>query len=180
MGRAQRRVLIGVGLLVLVAGASAISRVTQASSNVAIAEELRGELREIRGQLELCRATQDRVELRFQTLTQDTERLREELDILEALDPRGVPAARYPEYMQRVEAFNEAVPEWERQAEELQAQSARCRQLAEFHNERADSLQRFLVDAGIWEEAWLYQAPEEESTPVPDAEPQSPDTSSDP
>jgi chromosome segregation ATPase len=160
--RTRRRILIGMALLILMAGASALSRVSQANSAAAVAEELRVELLEVRNQLQVCLATQDRVELRFQTLTRDTERLRAELDELESLDPRGVPAARYTEYMQRVETFNESVPEWERQAEELRTLSARCRELIEVHNVRADSLQRFLVDAGIWEEAWLHDpwAPE--------------------
>ena len=63
----------------------------------------------------LCLAIRDRSEIRFQALTRGTERLRQELDSLEALDPRGVPTDAYDAYIGRVEDYNESIPEWERQ-----------------------------------------------------------------
>ena len=53
--------------------------------------------------------------------------------------------------MSDVEAFNESIPQWERQADGLRTLSARCDSLVRDHNVRADSLQEFLVSEGIWE-----------------------------
>jgi len=139
--------------------ASALQRVSQARTPTAIAMERRAELRSIRGQVNACLATQDRVELRFQSLTRQTRGHRDELDYLESLDPRGVPSERYDRYLDLVEAFNASIPEWERQAVDLRLHEARCRTLIELHNVHADSLQRFLVEHGIWDQAWLAAEP---------------------
>ena len=139
--------------------ASALQRVSQANTPTAIATERRTELRSIRSQVNACLATQDRIELRFQSLTRQTRGLRDELDYLESLDPRGVPSDRYDRYLDLVEAFNASIPEWERQAVDLRLHEARCRTQIELHNVHADSLQRFLVEHGIWDEAWLVSDP---------------------
>jgi len=145
--------------------ASALQRVSQARTPTAIATERRTELRSIRSQVNACLATQDRVELRFQSLTRQTRGLRDELDYLESLDPRGVPSDRYDRYLDLVEAFNASIPEWERQAVDLRLHEARCRTLIELHNVHADSLQRFLVGHGIWDEAWFVSEPLDELEP---------------
>ncbi len=135
--------------------ASALQRASQARTPVAIATEMRDELRAVRTQLDACLLTQDRVELRFQALARETRGLRDELDFLEGLDARGVPSERYERYLELVAAFNASIPEWERQAIDLRLQEARCRTLIGVHNEQVEALRIFLVEHGIWDESWL-------------------------
>jgi hypothetical protein len=133
-----------------------------------LAESLRDEVRELRAEVGACFETRERIELRFHALTRRTHELREALDELEALDPRGVPADRYDRYLELVGEFNAMIPEWEREADDLEGRAAACRALADDHNLKVDSLRRLLVDAGIWNEAWLDQGLPEADTTSPE------------
>ncbi len=139
----------------LAGGASRLQRVVRANSAVATAERLRETLGGVRSELDACLATRDRSELRFEALARETHRLRQELDSIEAMDSRGVPEEAYGAYLSRIEEYNVAVPDWERQAENLTALALECDSLAQDHNERVESLRDFLVVEGIWEEEWL-------------------------
>ncbi len=152
-------------LVVLAAGVlgatwSALEMSSYADSPMAQAEEIRDDLREIRRQLNACLATQNRMEARFRSLADETQRMREEVDRFEAMDPDGVPARFYDEYLALVEEYNESIPEWERQAEGLQEYAQNCRTLIEVHNQWADSLRQALVEIGVWDESWGAPAAE--------------------
>ena len=151
----NRWLLGGVVLVVMVGGASWLDRVVRKNSSSAVAAGLRDDLVSLRAEVDACFAIRDRSEIRFQALTRGTERLRQELDSLEALDPRGVPTDAYDAYIGRVEDYNESIPEWERQTGGLRDLASRCNSLVRDHNLQAESLQEFLVNEGIWEEEWL-------------------------
>lgn len=70
--------------------------------------------------------------------------LRAEIRDLEELDPRGVPAARYDEYMERFRGYNDSVAAWERRARALRTSDAACRTLIEAHNALSDSVRGVL------------------------------------
>ena len=142
-------------LAFLAGGASRLQRIVRANSAVATAERLREALGGVRARLDACLAMRDGSELRFEALARDTRRLRQELDSIEALDPRGVPEAAYDAYLTRVEEYNLTVPEWERQAADLSALAVECDSIAKDHNGRVASLRSFLVEEGIWDEEWL-------------------------
>ena len=142
-------------LAFLAGGASRLQRIVRANSAVATAERLRDALGGVRARLDACLATRDGSELRFEALARETRRLRQEVDSIEALDPRGVPEEAYDTYLTRVEEYNVALPEWERQAADLSALALECDSIAQDHNGRVASLRSFLVEEGIWEEEWL-------------------------
>ena len=142
-------------LAFLAGGASRLQRIVRANSAVATAERLRDALGGVRARLDACLATRDGSELRFEALARETRRLRQELDSIEALDPRGVPEEAYDTYLTRVEEYNVAVPQWERQAADLSLLALECDSIAQDHNGRVASLRSFLVEEGIWEAEWL-------------------------
>ncbi len=151
----KRWVIVGVALVMMAVTASTLKRIMQENSSVAVAERLRDDLIDLRAGIDACLSIRDQSEVRFQALTGEAGRLRDELDSLEALDPRGVPAEAYEGYLSDVEAYNGSIPEWERQAAGLTELTARCDSLVQDHNVRVGSLQEFLVDEGIWDGEWL-------------------------
>ena len=148
-------VLVLAVLAVLAGGASRLQRIIRADSAPAVAERFRATLADVRAELDACLATRDGAELRFEALMRDVRRLRQEVDSIEAMDPRGVPAEVHRAYLSRIEAYNLGVPAWERGAAGLSALAHRCDSLARDHNERVETLRNFLVAEGIWEEEWL-------------------------
>ena len=145
--------ILAAFVLAIMAGGA--SRLTRESSAIAVAGGLRDDLDGLRAEIDTCLEMRDQSEIRFQALTRQTERLRNELDSLEALDSRGVPAEAYDTYMGGVEEYNALIPDWERQAEGLSELALRCDFLVREHNVRVESLREFLVGEGIWEEEWV-------------------------
>jgi phage shock protein A len=139
-------------LLFVVVTAPLVNRMREARSSLAVAEGLQDEVEALHAEVDACLATRSGMELRLQSLVSETGRLREQVDSLEALDSRGVPAEQYEEYLGLVTRYNEALPEWERQAESLREFAPSCDSLVVLHNARADSLRRFLQDARIFPE----------------------------
>ena len=152
-----RWIAIALFLLIMAGAASRLARASRARSSLTVAERLRDDLVGLRGQIDACLSTRDQSEIRFQSFADETQRLRTELDSIESLDSRGVPAEVYDEYMGRVGVYNEAVERWEAEAESLEELAARCDSIIVVHNEQAEALQNFLVGEGIWEEAWLEE-----------------------
>ena len=82
----------------------------------------------------------------FQQFDRVVDSLRAEVRVLEELDPRGVPEARYDEYMERFRGYNDSVAAWERRAEGLRTSDVACRALIEEHNALSDSVRGVLED----------------------------------
>ena len=134
-----------------------LDRFTRENSSSAVAVGLRDDLVSLRAEIDACLAIRNKSEIRFQALSRGTERLRQEVDSLEALDPRGVPSEAYKAYIGRVEDYNESVGEWERQTGELRDLASRCDSLVRDHNRRAEEVREFLVSEGIWEGKWILR-----------------------
>jgi hypothetical protein len=151
-----------LGLLLLGAAAPLLIDRWRGPTPREIAGGLRIEMEGFRARIDACLATRARIELRFQGHVRQTAELRAAVDSLEALDPRGVPADRYEEYLLLVERFNIATREWEVLSEELRTYDPRCRELIAEHNALGDSIRRILAEAGIRElarppDAWSYE-----------------------
>ncbi len=152
-----RWIAVAVFLLVMAGAASRLARASRAHSSVVVAEGLRDDLLDLRAEVEACLSIRDRSEIRFQGLASETQGLRSDLDSLESLDPRGVPAEAYDGYMELVGEYNDAVDRWETESEGLSELAVRCDSIVAVHNEQAEILQNFLVGEGIWEEEWLEE-----------------------
>jgi DNA mismatch repair ATPase MutS len=116
-------------------------------------QSLRDTLYASRSAADSCRwslATQER---RLQRYTALVDSLRGEVRDFEAMDERGVPEARYDEYLARFDAYNDSVSSWEARAETLRINELGCRELVESHNALTDSLRRRVEAEGITEPA---------------------------
>ena len=102
-------------------------------------ERFRDRVLEARGAADACARDLAVAEAEFRELDRRVDSLRAAVDTLEALDPRGVPAPRYEEYLTVVDAYNADVERWERRADELQADEAACRAVVDHYNTLADS-----------------------------------------
>lgn len=140
--------------IAVVAGVSAMVERATAEAVRAQGEELRDEVRAMRSELEACLDDRDRLEAEFRRQETRTNEMRARIDSLESLDPRGVPREHYDDYLALVDDFHESLPRWEGLARELETLSDECTELAREHNARADSLRRFLVGEGLWQEEW--------------------------
>ncbi|MEK9499448.1 hypothetical protein WI372_00460 [Gemmatimonadota bacterium DH-20] len=100
---------------------------------------LRDSLVEARGAATACSQALAISEAEFQVRDDRVDSLRSIVDTLEALDPRGVPAPRYAEYLATVDAYNDEVARWEADADSLQRAQEGCRGVVERYNQLADS-----------------------------------------
>jgi DNA-directed RNA polymerase specialized sigma54-like protein len=111
-----------------------------------MAEELRDEIRELQDRVDDCLDRRVGLEARFHEAMDRTEELRRRVEELESLDPEGVPAERYREYLEVFDEYNDSLPEWEQLGEALREQGLRCRRLAEAHNDRLERLRDLLLE----------------------------------
>lgn len=99
----------------------------------------------LRGLADSCRTELDQGTAGFDDYDRRLDSLRTRVRDLEALDPRGVPADSYEVYLQVFEEYNDSVPGWTHRADSLRARWTHCRDLAETHNELADSVHDLLL-----------------------------------
>jgi len=138
-----------VGVAVLVAAVEGGLALLHRHRTMQELEALRDQVYHARVDADACRnelAYTQRIFERFDTVVDS---LHLEVGKLEALDPRGVPQARYDEYLKAFHAYNDSVASWHLKADSLKAREATCRRLAEAHNALADSLKRRLRQEGI-------------------------------
>ncbi|MBT8404539.1 MAG: hypothetical protein KJP18_11820, partial [Gemmatimonadetes bacterium] len=102
-------------------------------------EQLRVEVGEARTAARACSQSLAADEAEFQLMAARVDSLRGAVDALEALDARGVPAERYEEYLETVDAFNDGVSRWERDADRLRQAETACRDVVAGYNALADS-----------------------------------------
>jgi hypothetical protein len=79
------------------------------------------------------------VQARFEAQNGRVDSLQLVVGGFEALDPAGVPAPQYEDYLGAVDRYNDAVTEWETTVEALRASEAACRETITAHNVLADS-----------------------------------------
>jgi hypothetical protein len=139
-----------VGAALLVGGAAALQELRYQASPRGQAEAYHEVVRESRAEVETCFQDLERTEAHFRAQERLTNELRSRIDRFESMDPRGVPADQYEDYLEVFERYNASLPAWELRAESLRLTSERCRGMAEAHNERADSLRGLMEEAGLW------------------------------
>lgn len=110
---------------------------------------LREELYRARVGSDRCRTSLTNSESALRALGLTIDSLRSRVDSFETMDGRGVPAARYDEYLELFDSYNDSVEVWDARERRLRAAEASCRATIEAHNALSDSLQRVLAEAGI-------------------------------
>lgn len=111
--------------------------------------ELRSPLQLARQAADECRTSLRVEEISFRTLRRRTDSVRSRIGVLEGLDRRGVPADSYRVYLQAVDSFNAAVPDWSAAADSLSAHRTACEELVRAHNTLADSARDLAVRANL-------------------------------
>jgi DNA-directed RNA polymerase specialized sigma54-like protein len=139
-------VLLLATLAMVVTTLFLVDRRTGPDPRAEMAEELRDEIHELQGRVDDCLDDRAGLEARFQEAMDRTEELRRRVEELESLDPEGVPAERYREYLEVFDEYNDSVPEWERLGEALRDQGLRCRRLADAHNVLLERLRVLILE----------------------------------
>ena len=128
---------------------------------------LRAELFRARAAAGRCQGSIVNSEARLREFDYVLDSLRARVDSFEALDRRGVPQARYPEYLETFESYNDSVAAWEGRARRLRAVEAACRTTILEHNALSDTLQAVLAAAGVIPTADDHGAAETQPSAVP-------------
>lgn len=150
MRRAARYGLMGVGavaatLLVF----TGIDRVVERQKTIEEINRLRDGLYRARVSADRCRSSLQTSEASLRDLGLAIDSVKARVDSFEALDRRGVPVERYPEYLELFDEYNDSVTVWEGREDRLRTAEAACRETIQGHNALADSLQKVLEAAGI-------------------------------
>ncbi len=130
--------------LAIVAGLLLITLQWRARNEREEAFRLGERVAEARRAAENCTRALTMAQAAFRTLDGRVDSLRAQVQDFEALDPAGVPAARYEDYLGAVDRYNDAVTGWESSADSLRATEAACRSTIEVHNSLADSVRESL------------------------------------
>lgn len=110
---------------------------------------LRDQLYRARVTSDRCRSSLNTSESSLQTLRITIDSLRSRVDSFEALGNGQVPAAKYDEYLEIFDSYNDSVSAWGTRSERLLTAEASCRNSIEEHNTLTDSIQAVLLNAGI-------------------------------
>ena len=142
--------LLSLGVLVIGAIVFVgIGRVLERQRTADEINRLRDELYRARVASDRCRGSLQTSESSLRVLTGTIDSMRTEIERLETLDDRGVPADEYPGYLELFESYNDSVTSWEARERRLRAAEGSCRATIESHNALSDSLQSALTAAGI-------------------------------
>lgn len=132
--------------LTLVAGLLLVTLQWRVRSQRDEAYRLGERVAEARRAAEDCTRTLTMAQSAFRAMDARVDTLRMTVRDYEALDPDGVPAARYEDYLGAVDRYNDAVTQWESSADSLRSTEAMCRATIEVHNTLADSARERLDD----------------------------------
>lgn len=143
------RPLLFVGVLTLLAGGAVAFQILGPPSPREQIDEARATLRELRAEAESCRTGVREEEAAFRRYEGEVSALRDRIRALESLHPEGVPGDSYQVYLETVNNFNLAVPDWDGRADTLQAGWETCRSAVEAHNRMADSVLQMLETEGL-------------------------------
>lgn len=142
----RNRLVILSALLLVSAAAVAAYRTTLPPSLREQALLLRGEVGELRGKIHECQSALQVDEVDFRGFQTEVDSLQEVIRRFESLHPEGVPVDSYPRYMEAVEGYNAALPEWKVLSDSLEGAWERCRALTQRHNRLADSLSTLVTE----------------------------------
>lgn len=147
--RNLRGILVVAGVAVLVAAVEGGLNLRHRHRTLQELEALRDHVYATRVAADACRNELAYAQRLFQRFDTVVDSLHEQVRNLEKLDPRGVPQARYPEYMKKLHLYNDSVASWHLKADSLKRREATCHRLVRVHNALADSLRRRLSEEHI-------------------------------
>jgi hypothetical protein len=110
---------------------------------------LQGDLSRARVNSDWCRNSLSVRETSLRQLGLTIDSMRSGVDDFEAMDSRGVPDARFQEYLGLFDRHNDSVAEWDVREGRLREAERTCRTTIEKHNTLTDSLKGVLEAAGI-------------------------------
>lgn len=139
------------------AGGLAIAAIVVTGADRVIERErTKAEINRLRDDLHRARISSDRCQGSLQTseaslldLGVTIDSLRNLVDSFETMNGRGVPAERYPAYLEVFDSYNDSVASWENREQRLRIAETSCRETIRGHNVLTDSLQGVLSEAGI-------------------------------
>lgn len=135
-------ILAAVGILVVLvalAGGPVLERNRRAWE----IRGLREALDRARYSADSCKTALAQEQRAFLRFDRAVDSLRNVVDGFEDPGQGGVPQADYSEYLENFELYNTSVENWQRRADTLQLNEARCRALVEAHNRLGDSIRRW-------------------------------------
>ena len=138
-------VSLGIGAMIIIGAMRLVER-NQTAQEI---NRLRDELYRARVASDRCRGSLTNSESALLALGITIDSLRSRVESFETMDGQGVPAARYDEYLEIFDSYNDSVQVWEARERRLRATEESCRATIEEHNAFSDTLQRVLQDAGI-------------------------------
>lgn len=134
-----------VGSLILLGS----MRVVERGQTAGEINRIREELYRARLSSDRCRGSLQTSQASLRTLSVIIDSMKIRVDSFETADGLGVPAARYDEYMDLFDSYNDSVTVWGRREQRLRTSETSCRSTIEAHNALSDSLQSVLINAGI-------------------------------
>lgn len=105
---------------------------------------LRDSIRVLRVAADSCQARLDVQSASFQEFDARLDSLRHRVREFEGRNPAGIAADSYAVYLEAFDSYNDSVAGWRQRADTVRARWAVCRDIAEQHNQFADSLRRLL------------------------------------
>jgi len=141
----MKHILIGLGALAVIvtAGLAGGSILEQNRFNREMGL-LRDALQHARFSVDSCKMYLAQEEQRFLLFDEFVDSLHTQLRSLEDPSQGGVPEARYTEYLEIFERYNDSVAVWENRADALQVSEGVCRDIVLGHNALGDSLRQRL------------------------------------
>jgi hypothetical protein len=137
----MKRILMGIAALsVIVTAGLAGGSILERNRLIREIELLRGDLHQTRFSVDSCKMALVYHEQDFLLFDAMVDSLHAEVNAFEDASQGGVPEARYPEYLEVFDLYNDSVAVWQGRADSLQASEATCRVLVERHNSLSDSL----------------------------------------
>lgn len=139
--------LLALAAVVVVGGA--VSVAVRPPSPQERLRSLRLELRALKDSAEVCSEALALEQQEFTTYQAHVDSLRDRIDALEDIVPRGVPGDSYPAYLATVDSFNAVVPDWQPAADSLAASRSACQVRIDAHKTLADSVRGLAASLGL-------------------------------
>jgi hypothetical protein len=137
----MNRLLMGIAALsVIITAGLAGGSILERNRFIHEIELLRADLYQTRFSVDSCKMALVYHEQSFFLFDGLVDSLRAEVRAFEDPSQGGVPEARYPEYLEVFDLYNDSVAVWQGRADSLHTSEATCRLLVERHNLLSDSL----------------------------------------
>lgn len=134
-------ILLLIAVALVVAAALAGAPILERHRRVSEMQALWAALDQARYAADSCKVALSREEEIFVRFDRSVDSLRNAVESYEDPAQGGVPEAKYREYLESFDRYNDLVDDWQIRADSLQVNEVRCRALVETHNSLADSIQ---------------------------------------